>query len=268
MTCEIIFARVQLLVVWLFACVSVAVGEEKPDAPVVFSLNQSKALGRLRELAVYTPPGYEVDSERRFPLLVLQHGAGGNQLSWIERGKAHWIVDHLIHAGKAEPMVVLMINGHSGELVPPGDKTRRAKGAEAFRRELLKDAIPLLESNYRLAEGREHRAIVGLSMGGWQSLTIGLAALDRFAWVGAFSSSADVEAVRPVLDAPRESNEKLRLLWLACGRNDRFLKGNEAIVGALSNSGIHHQWHLTDGGHSWPVWRGYLVEIAPLLFRE
>ena len=362
MTCKIL-AEVKLLAVWLFACFSVAVGEQKIDAPVVFSLKapqankvelcgewakqniplnrgddgtwsvslesvpagiwqysfsvdgvkvldpsslaitpqpefrksvlqipsvppapwdwqdiphgtlhtheyQSKALDTRRELAVYTPPGYEADSAKRFPLLVLQHGAGGNQFSWIERGKAHWILDHLIDAGKARPMIILMMNGHSGELASPGDKARRARGAEAFRRELFEDAIPLLERNYRLAAGREHRAIVGLSMGGWQSLTIGLGALDRFAWVGAFSSSADVEAVQPVLDAPRESDERLRLLWLACGRNDPFLKGNEAIVGALSSSGIHNQWHLTDGGHSWPVWRGYLVAIAPLLFQE
>jgi enterochelin esterase family protein len=229
---------------------------------------QSKALGKRRALVVYTPPGYETDTVKRFPLLVLQHGAGGNHRGWVERGKAHWILDHLIAAKNAVPMIVLMIDGHSDGVFPVGDEKRYAKAMEAFRRELFEDAIPLVEKNYRLAEGRENRAIVGLSMGGRQSLTVGLGTLDRFAWIGAFSSSANLDVLKPVLDTPQETNERLKLLWLACGRDDSFLNRNEAIVETLSNVGIHHQWHLTDGGHNWRVWRNYLTDLAPLLFQR
>lgn len=228
----------------------------------------SKALGTHRELLIYTPPGYEREPAKHFPLLVLQHGAGGNQRSWVGHGMAHWILDHLIARKRAVPMLVLMMDGDPLGTFPFGDKERRAKATEAFRRELFMDAIPLVEGNYRVAEGREHRAIAGLSMGGSQALTAGLAAVDRFAWIGAFSSSAGPDAVKPVLETPRETNERLKLLWLACGRDDRFLEGNEAIIGALSRGGIRYQWHLTEGGHTWPLWQRNLVDFVPLLFQH
>ena len=229
---------------------------------------QSKALGTRRELLVYTSPGYETDTATRFPLMVLQHGSGGNQRGWIERGKAHWILDHLIATKKAVPMIVLMINGHSDGVVPIGDENRYTKALEAFRRELFEDAIPLVEKNYRLAEGRDSRAIVGLSMGARQSLTVGLGTLDRFAWIGAFSGGADPGVLTPLLQSPKETNDKLKLLWIACGRDDSYLNRTQTFVAALASNGIHHDWHLTDGGHTWPVWRGYLVELAPLLFQK
>lgn len=228
---------------------------------------QSKALGRQRELVVYTPPGYEADPAGRFPLLVLQHGSGDNQRAWVEHGKAHWILDSLIAAGKAKPMLVLMIDGHPKGMVPREAKDLRADSLDAFRRELLEDALPLAERNYRVAAGRENRGIVGLSMGGWQSLTVGLNALDRFAWVGSFSGAADPDALQPALEDAAGTNEKLRLLWIACGRDDFLLERNKALVAALEKSGIKHDWRLTDGSHAWPVWRGYLCDSAPLLFK-
>jgi enterochelin esterase-like enzyme len=229
---------------------------------------QSKALGRQRELLVYTPPGYEADRAMRFPLLVLQHGSGDNQRTWVEHGKAHWILDSLIAGGKAKPMIVLMIDGHPYGTAPQASKDRRVTALDAFRNELFDDAIPFVEKNYRLAEGRENRALVGLSMGGRQSLTIGLNSLDRFAWVGSFSGAADLDALKPAIDSAKETNERLELLWIACGREDFLLDQNKAIVAALAKNGIHHEWRLTDGGHAWPVWRGYLADFAPLLFRK
>lgn len=240
--------------------------QDIPHGTVHVHNYQSKALGTRRELLVYTPPGYETETAKRFPLLVLQHGFGGNHRGWVERGKAHWILDHLIAANKAVPMIVLMINGHSDGVFPLGDKERQTKAMEAFRRELLDDAIPLVEANYRLAEGRDHRAIAGLSMGARQSLTVGLGALDRFAWIGAFSGGIAPDTAKPLLQSPKETNDRLRLLWIACGRDDSYLKPTETFAAALASNGIRHQWHLTDGGHTWPVWRGYLVEFVPLLF--
>lgn len=243
--------------------------QDVPHGTVHAHEYQSGVLGRQRGLLVYTPPGYEADTAKRFPLLVLQHGFGGNQRGWVETGKAHWILDHLIAAGKAVPMVVVMVDGHPLGLVSyKGDPARQREVLEAFRRELLEEAIPLVEKSYRLAEGRENRAIAGLSMGARQSLTVGLNALDRFAWIGAFSGSCDAEAVQPALEAAQDTNARLRLLWIACGRDDRYVEGVKTFVAKLSEQGVRHVCRLVDGDHSWPVWRGCLAEFAPLLFRE
>ncbi|HRR34054.1 MAG TPA: alpha/beta hydrolase-fold protein [Kiritimatiellia bacterium] len=243
--------------------------QDVPHGTVHAHEYQSGVLGKRRSLLVYTPPGYEADQTKRFPLLVLQHGNGGNHRGWVETGKANWILDNLIATGKAVPMVVVMINGHPFGMLPRTVDTERRRGAlEAFRRELLEEAIPLVEKIYRLAEGREHRAIAGLSMGARQSLTVGLNALDRFAWVGGFSGSCDAEAVQSALEAAQDTNARLRLLWLACGRDDRYAEGVKKLAAKLTEQGIRHECHLTDGDHSWPVWRRCLAEFAPLLFQE
>jgi enterochelin esterase family protein len=229
----------------------------------------SKALGRSRELWVYTPPGYELSHEKNFPLLVLQHGSGDNQRTWVEHGKAHWILDNLIAAGKAHPMVVVMIDGHPLGQPPRGDEAKRTEAMDAFRRELFDDALPLVESLYRVEKAAAHRAIAGLSMGGWQSLTVGLGNMDRFAWVGSFSGvPPQPEVAQAFLGDSAAANTKLRLLWIAVGRDDFLRKRNEEFVATLDAKAIRHTWKLTEGGHAWPVWRGYLAEFAPLLFRE
>ncbi len=229
----------------------------------------SKSLGRAREVWVYTPPGYEANTASKFPLLVLQHGSGDNQQTWVAHGKAHWILDNLIAAGKVRPMVVMMIDGHP--FTPA--KMREASGDRtaampAFRKELLDEAMPLVEKMYRLEPGREQRGIVGLSMGGSQSITVGLGNLDRFAWVGAFSGSAPDEAVTTAFLAdPKTANAKLKLLWFACGKDDALHTRNEEFDAKLTAAGITHEWHLTAGNHSWPVWRDYLVDFLPLVFQ-
>lgn len=227
---------------------------------------QSKAVNRQRELLVYTPPGYENSSEI-LPLLVLQHGSGDNQRAWTEHGKAHWILDSLIASGKARPMLVAMLDGHPLGSVPREDKSRRDESLSAFRRELLEDAIPLVERNYRVLPAPDQRAIVGLSMGGWQSLTVGLNALDHFAWIGSFSGAADGDAVRNALDNNANTNAKLKLLWIACGRDDFLLDRNKTLVAELKAADVRHEWYLTDGAHSWPVWWNYLVDFIPRLFQ-
>lgn len=240
--------------------------QEIPHGTVHSHDYASKVLGRQRQLLVYTPAGYETNRVR-YPLLVLQHGSSDNQRAWVEHGKAHWILDHLIASGTAIPMIVLMLDGHPLGMVPRDAKQRRAESLEAFRRELFEDALPLVESTYRVAEGRDNRALAGLSMGGWQSLVVGLNSLDRFAWIGSFSGVADLDALKEPLAAKDETNARLRLLWIACGRDDFLLERNREFVAALEHQGIRHEWHLTDGAHAWPVWRGYLVDFAPRLFR-
>ncbi len=224
----------------------------------------AKSLGRLRELAVYTPPGYDQQADARFPTLYLQHGSGDNQTTWVVHGKAHWILDNLIAQGKTRPMVVVMMDGHAGDRSASGPQGN----TQAFERDLLQDVMPFVEANYRVQTDAASRCIAGLSMGGGQSLTIGLNHLDRFAWVAGFSSSAPSrETVAGALDDAAATNGKLKLLWIACGKDDFLLKRNEDFIAMLKDKGIEHEWHLTEGSHSWPVWRVYLADLAPKLFQ-
>ena len=227
----------------------------------------SKSLGRLRDLAVYTPPGYDAQAGTEFPTLYLQHGSGDNQATWTVHGKAHWILDNLIAQGRAKPMVVVMMDGHA---VPPGSETpgNRTNNTALFERDLLEDVMPFVEASYRVSTDAADHAIVGLSMGGGQSLTIGLNHPDRFAWVGGFSASVPSrEAVASALADPEATNQKLKLLWIGCGKGDFLLQRNEEFIALLKEKNLKHEWQLTEGEHSWPVWRIYLAELAPRLFQ-
>jgi enterochelin esterase-like enzyme len=230
---------------------------------------QSKALGVQRSISVYTPPGYETSVGTTYPLLVLQHGSGDNQLTWVTHGKAHWIFDNLIAAGKAKPMVVVMLFGHQPPPAVAVPEARRgAAQLDAFQRELFEDALPLVESLYRVSHDRKDRAITGLSMGGSQSLSIGLANLERFAWIGAFSAGPpDNDMVKPALSDAAATNAKLKLLWISIGKEDFLLAKNQTFEASLTEHGIRHEWQVTDGGHAWPVWRRALTAFVPLLFQ-
>lgn len=237
--------------------------QEVPHGIVRQHTYRSKSLNRVRDLAVYTPPGYDA-SDAKFPVLYLQHGMGDNQATWTVHGKAHWILDNLIAQGRARPMVVVMMDGHAA--VPgagaPGDNSA------LFERDLIEDVMPFVEANYRVRAEAASRAIVGLSMGGEQSLRIGLNHLERFAWVGGFSAAPPArEAVSAALNDPTGANGKLKLLWIGCGKDDFLLKRNEEFIALLKEKDLRHEWRLTDGGHSWPVWRLYLAELAPKLFQ-
>jgi enterochelin esterase-like enzyme len=243
--------------------------QDVPHGTVHIHDYQSKALGRQREIWVYTPPGYENDSAKKYPLLVLQHGSGDNQQTWVQHGKANWILDNLIAEGKAHPMVIVMLDGHPLGTPSFQDPAKRGAAMEAFQRELFEDALPLVESLYRLEPGPANRAIAGLSMGGGQSLTVGLGNPDRFAWIGAFSAAPlGPEASEKFLADPAADNAKVRLLWIGVGKDDFLRQRNEDFVAALKEKGIHHEWVLSEGGHAWPVWREYLAEFAPLLFKD
>jgi enterochelin esterase family protein len=227
----------------------------------------SKALGTQRSAWVYTPPGYEADSTTKYPLLVLQHGSGDRHEAWVVHGKAHWIFDNLTAAGKAKPMVVLMLDGHPMGQIPREMAEKRAESLQAFKNELLQDGLPLVESLYRVSPDRKQRAIAGLSMGGWQSLSTGMTNLDRFAWIGSFSGAVDENEIKPALDDAAGTNAKLKLLWIACGEKDFLLERNNLLITTLKARGVSHEWRLTPGDHSWPVWRDYLAEFVPKLFR-
>ena len=220
---------------------------------------RSKALGKLRELAVYTPPGYD-GSLKKFPTLYLQHGSGDNQATWVAHGKAHWIFDNLIAEKKMTPMVVVMMDGHAS--------TGFQNNTEAFEKDLMQDVMPFVESSYRVKKDAANRAIVGLSMGGGQSLAIGLNHTDVFSWVGGFSSAVpNKDAVSGALGNSAQTNKRLKLLWIACGKDDFLIQRNEEFIATLKEKGVRHDWVKTDGAHTWPVWRGYLADFTPKLFK-
>lgn len=225
----------------------------------------SKPLGRLRHLVVYTPPGYEHSGRKKYPVLFLQHGSGDNQDTWIAHGKANWILDNLIAQKRAQPMLIVLLDGHAAISGPagPGPNDNTA----LFERDLLEEAVPLVDATYRTKSGSQNRAIAGLSMGGGQSLTIGLNHAADFAWVGGFSSAPpSPEAVALPLRESAKTNRQLKLLWIAVGQDDFLRQRNEEFIQTLKSKGVNHSWKLTPGNHSWPVWRGYLGEFLPQLF--
>lgn len=178
----------------------------------------------------------------------------------------NWILDNLIASGAAKPMVVVMIDGHA-KLEGPG-LTGFALNTAWFARDLLEAAMPWVEAHYRVRTDAANRALVGLSMGGGEALAVGLNHPDVFAWVGAFSAATpeEPEVVAALADG-EQLNGKLRLLWIAEGKDDLLRERNEAFLKLLDAHGVRHEWHLTEGRHQWPVWRGYLRELAPRLFQ-
>jgi enterochelin esterase family protein len=231
----------------------------------------SKSLGKRRSLHVYTPPGYD-QSRKDLPVMYLLHGNGDNDATWAALGRANVIMDNLIAAKKATPMIVVMTDGHAF-VPPPGPSAtnaeNRARSTKAFERDLLEDVMPFVKANYRTINKRESCAIIGLSMGGGQALTVGLNHLDRFAWVGGMSAAApETNSISSVFADVKATNKKLKLLWIAIGKDDFLLNRNKPLDEALTANGINHTFKITEGNHSWPVWRRYLAEFAPLVFTK
>ncbi len=230
----------------------------------------SKSIGKLRRMRVYTPPGYDQSPRVKYPVLFLLHGGFDTEATWTEYGRAHFILDNLLAAKKARPMIVVMLDGFA---TPSPSGTYKSGGAgsrTAFEEDLLSDVIPFIEKNYRIRPGREHRAITGLSMGGGQSLTIGLTHLERFAWVGGMSGvvAKSDSTLASVVNQPELTNRQLKLLWFACGKSDGAIQQNQALDKTLTERGVRHTFVPMDGGHEWVVWRRGLEDFLPLLFTD
>jgi enterochelin esterase family protein len=227
----------------------------------------SKSLSVKRRLHVYTPPGYEGNSTK-YPVLYLFHGSGDNDATWTEVGRANFIADNLMAQHKAQPMIIVMTDGHAFTGNPTQVTTNMiSRNVTSFGEDLLKDVMPLVESTYRVKANRENRAIIGLSMGGGQSLGIGLRHRELFAYVGGMSSYLP-GADKAVDELFPDSKSDLKLLWFACGKDDRLVENARQLSAALKAKGIPHEFKETPGNHSWPVWRRYLGEFMPLLFTE
>jgi len=223
---------------------------------------------------VYTPPGYEISGKQRYPVLYLLHGFSDDASGWTAVGHANVILDNLIAQGKAKPMIVAMPLGYGTmEMIRLGwgawnHPDVRDTNFKNFNEALLTEVMPRVESEYRIAKDRDSGAIAGLSMGGSESLLTGLNHLDKFSWVGAFSSGGipeDFEKDFPALGA--NANRQLHLLWIACGTEDRLITINRSLRGWLEEKGVKVTEIETPGMHTWMVWRRNLAEFVPLLFR-
>jgi len=236
---------------------------------------RSKLVGDHRDCYVYTPPGYDPGAGRRYPVLYLLHGYSDDAAGWTAVGRAHVILDNLIAQGKAKPMLVVMPLGYGApEVLSRGfaglrDQALWQRNVEKFAEALLAEVIPEVERRYRVEKNRASRAIAGLSMGGTEALLTGLNAIDRFAWIGAFSSGGlrdDFNAAFPAFDA--KAGDRLRLLWVSCGSEDFLIAPNRRLRDWLQSKSIRHTWVETPGAHTWMVWRRNLAAFAPFLFRE
>ncbi len=241
-----------------------------PHGTVRLYSYQSRSLGTLRSLRVYTPPGYDQNPEARYPVLYLLHGWGDSEGTWTDLGRANLILDNLIAAGKARPMLIVMPNGHAEFARSTSRPAGQRNGGQPFERDLLEDLIPYIEANCRVEGTPAGRAIAGTSMGGAQALTIGLNHPELFAWVGAFSSAVfrSQSTFAAATANPKATNEAYRLIWIGCGKGDRLLPRSQELAATFKDHGIRHQFVESDGQHSFMLWRQYLAQFAPRLFQE
>lgn len=244
----------------------------------------STALGRNRRMHVYTPPGYESGSGK-YPVFYLLHGAGDCDDSWSSVGRAGFILDNLIAAKKAKPMIVVMPAGHTPSSPGMGGGRGMESMVDAFSQDFNKDLLPYVESHYRVLTDRNSRAMAGLSMGGMQTLGIAIPNLDKYAYIGVFSSGIFGSGPRksapstPAASTPdweqqnlsmldnADLKKGLKLLWFATGSEDFLLNTTRTSVEMLKKHGFSPVYKETGGGHTWVNWREYLNEFAPQLFQ-
>jgi enterochelin esterase family protein len=244
-----------------------------PHGVIHHHFYRSATLGDERDYYVYTPPGYSAAREK-YPALYLLHGFSDDASAWSSMGRANVILDNLIALGKAKPMIVIMPLGYgSAEMLGKreyayDDPGARARNITRFSQELLTEIVPRVEKEYRIEAGSQARAIAGLSMGGAETLWIGLNHPGKFGWMGAFSPaivSGEFETSYPSAD--EKVNRQIRLLWIACGTGDSLIADNRKLREWLKSRGVRHVDRETPGDHAWTVWRRNLAEFAALLFR-
>jgi enterochelin esterase-like enzyme len=225
----------------------------------------SKTVGTRRKMLIYLPPGY--GTGRKYPVLYLLHGIGGNEHEWTGYCRVHVILDNLIADGKAVPMVVVMPNGRAqkDDRPPEGNVFAAAPAFAVFERDLLDDVIPAVESRYSVYADKEHRGLAGLSMGGGQALNFGLGRPEMFAWVGGFSSAPNTKPPGELLPDPARAKE-LKLLWLSCGSNDGLINVSQRVHAYLKQHDVPHVWHVDDRGHDAAEWKPAFHLFAQRLF--
>ncbi len=225
----------------------------------------SKSVGTTRKMQVYTPPGYS--KAQRYPVLYLLHGIGGDETEWQRYATPNILLDNLLAARKATPMLLVMPNGRAQKNDrAEGDVFASVRAFAAFEQDLLKDVIPAIEARYSVRADREHRALAGLSMGGGQSLNFGFAHLDTFAWIGAFSPAPNTKPAKELVADPAIAKGQLKLLWLSCGKRDGLIRISQGLHAYLRDSHVPHVWHVDGNGHDPAHWKNALYLFAQRIF--
>ena len=229
---------------------------------------QSNTVGVQRKALVYTPPGFS--KGKKYPVLYLLHGIGGDELEWLKNGKPQVILDNLYAENKLEPMIVVLPNGRAMKDDRATGNIMAADKVEAFstfEQDLIQDLIPYIEKQYPVLKDREHRALAGLSMGGGQSLNFGLGNLNTFAWVGGFSSAPNTKAPELLVPEPETAKKLLKLLWISCGDRDNLMSFSKRTHEYLKEKGVPHIFYVEPGGHDFEVWKNDLYLFSQLLFK-
>jgi enterochelin esterase-like enzyme len=253
-----------------------------PHGAVAAVTYYSTALKKFRRMHVYTPPGYDL-GQAKYPVFYLLHGASDSDASWSTVGRAGFIIDNLIADKKAKPMIVVMPAGHTSQTMGPRGGGGGRSATDEFVADFTTDIMPYVEKNYRVYTDRGHRAIAGLSMGGSQTLNIAIPHLDKFAYIGVYSSGligsfGGGRAGAPAPTGPTWEDQHaaeldntaakkgLKLLWFSTGKEDGLMKTTLATVDMLKKHGFEPVFLESPGGHTWLNWRNYLTEFAPKLF--
>lgn len=228
----------------------------------------SKTVGVNRRAIIYTPPAYS--RNKKYPVLYLLHGIGGDEKEWLKGGQPQVILDNLYAENKIEPMIVVMPNGRAMKDDRAGKNMMAPDRVEAFatfEKDLLNDLIPFIEKKYPVIKDREHRAIAGLSMGGGQSLNFGLGNLNWFAWIGGFSSAPNTKPPEQLVPNPDEARKKLKLLWISCGDADGLLTFSKRTHDYLTANNVPHIYYIEPGVHDFKVWKNSLYMFSQLIFK-
>lgn len=251
-----------------------------PDPPAEINANRdvphgklelieydSKTVGVKRKVNVYTPPGYSPD--KKYPVLYLLHGIGGDETEWLRFAAPNLLLDNLLAAGKAQPMILVLPNGRAQKDDRPGPNAFGTAPAFAvFERDLLDDLIPAIEKRYAVKSDRESRGVAGLSMGGGQSLNFGLGHLDTFAWIGGFSSAPNTKAPVQLVPDADAAKAKLKLLYLSCGNKDGLIGISQGVHGYLKEKGVPHLWNVDSHAHDPTHWKNNLFYFLQKAFQD
>jgi len=228
----------------------------------------SKTVGTNRKSVIYTPPGFS--KSKKYPVLYLLHGIGGDEKEWFNGGHPEVILDNLYADGKIEPMIVVLPNGRAmkddratGNIMAPD----KVQAFATFEKDLLNDLIPFIEKKYPVLADREHRAIAGLSMGGGQSLNFGLGNLDKFAWIGGFSSAPNTKTPQELVPDINAAKEKIKLLWMSCGASDGLISFSKRLHDYLIVHDVPHIYFIEPGVHDFKVWKNGLFMFSQLIFK-
>lgn len=231
---------------------------------------ESTSVGVNRKAQVYTPPGYSAD--KKYPVLYLLHGIGGDENEWTRGGAPDVILENLFADKKATPMIVVMPNGRASKDLTARDPIPKQSPAfAAFQLDLLQSLIPFIEKTYSVKTDRESRAIAGLSMGGGQALNFGLNNLETFGWVGAFSAAPNTRQPADLIQSQSQTKaaRQLKLLYVSCGDADGLLRISQGVHAMLDEKKVPHLYNVIPGGrHDFKVWKSDLYHFAQLIFRE